>query len=471
MTKRQKRKYLIIVLIIIAIFLCLALFLVYRTEIANSVVEYDESVEDQNNSIIEYDESDESLINPLMGYAPSADSEELVVDSSLVYIDITWAELEPEEGMFDFDAIAEENYIEKWRSEGKKAVLRFICDLPDYEEHRDIPEWLYELTGDGEDYDIEYGKGYAPDYNNEIFIQYHEKALKAIGDFFAEMDFVKYVELGSLGHWGEWHVLAESDLPGMPDTETREIYVSHYEESFPYAKLLMRRPFAELPEEAGVFNDMTGAEEDTEEFLDWIEEGGEYTQTGEADGIKAVPDIWESAPVGGEFTSSIPMEDMLSDNIDDTIGLIEDTHMTFIGPKVPEINEDENYLKSWADEILKHLGYRYYVSRFEYGQSGNSIDVNITITNGGVAPVYFEFIPCIYVMEKDKGVIVKRIELDIDLREIAQDESENAGFELDEEFLGDDYEIYAGIEDPATNEPEIYLMMDAERNGKLSRLK
>ena len=30
----------------------------------------------------------------------------------------------------------------------------------------DIPEWLYERTGDGVFYDTEYGKGYCPDYSN-----------------------------------------------------------------------------------------------------------------------------------------------------------------------------------------------------------------------------------------------------------------------------------------------------------------
>ena len=36
----------------------------------------------------------------------------------------------------------------------------------------DIPQWLYDKTDHaGTWYDMEYGKGYAPDYNNEQMIQ------------------------------------------------------------------------------------------------------------------------------------------------------------------------------------------------------------------------------------------------------------------------------------------------------------
>ena len=40
-----------------------------------------------------------------MGYAPSAWYEKVSEDISLLYMDITWAELEPEEGVYDWEAI------------------------------------------------------------------------------------------------------------------------------------------------------------------------------------------------------------------------------------------------------------------------------------------------------------------------------------------------------------------------------
>ena len=64
--------------------------------------------------------TDEYLHNPMMGFAPNADYIEAVGDNTLVYVEITWRKLEPEEGKFDFSAIEEENNLDRWRKEGEK---------------------------------------------------------------------------------------------------------------------------------------------------------------------------------------------------------------------------------------------------------------------------------------------------------------------------------------------------------------
>lgn len=129
-------------------------------------------------------------------------------------MDITWAELEPEEGIYDWTSIEQENQLARWQQEGKHLILRFVCDIPGEERHMDIPKWLYEKTGEaGTWYDGEYGKGFAPDYNNAELIACHAKAVEALGTHFGTDGLVAYVELGSLGHWGEWHVNYEEMEP------------------------------------------------------------------------------------------------------------------------------------------------------------------------------------------------------------------------------------------------------------------
>ena len=111
-----------------------------------------------------YEKTEEIFGNPLMGYAPCAWEETIGEDISLLYMDITWAELEPEEGKYDWEKIERENQTDRWREEGKHLVLRFVCDIPGEEKHMDIPQWLYDKTDHaGTWYDMEYGKGYAPD--------------------------------------------------------------------------------------------------------------------------------------------------------------------------------------------------------------------------------------------------------------------------------------------------------------------
>lgn len=49
-----------------------------------------------------YDTVDAVFRNPMMGFAPNADYFDAVGDNTLVYMDVTWREFEPEEGVFDF---------------------------------------------------------------------------------------------------------------------------------------------------------------------------------------------------------------------------------------------------------------------------------------------------------------------------------------------------------------------------------
>ncbi|WP_051226429.1 DUF4832 domain-containing protein [Butyrivibrio sp. MC2013] len=418
--------------------------------------------------VIHYNDSDEILINPYIGYVVCADDDRNIVDSSLVYIDITWAELEPYEGVYALDEIAKANHIAKWKEEGRHAVLRFVCDIPGKEPHRDMPDWL---TGkiSGTDYDMTYGRGYSPDYNDEVLIEYHAKAIKALGDYFGADDFVSYVELGSLGHWGEWHVYYPAGISRIPLIDIRRLYVEPYLEAFPHARLLMRRPFAELPEAAGVYNDMTGAEEDTLVFLDWIEHGGDYDQTGERSAILPRPEIWKKAPVGGEFTSSIPMSEMLGSKYERTLRLIEDSHMSFIGPKVPEVNEDDAAYANNAYDLLNHVGYRYAISHLSIAKHGKNRKVSVTVKNTASAPIYWERELCLYVTDAG-GNIIEKYPLDVDLTHLCGGEETTCHTVLSEEYLTEDYELWVGIEDPQAELPDVYLAMDAPRNGYLSRL-
>lgn len=339
-----------------------------------------------------YDTVDNDFYNPMMGFAPRADSEEAVGDNTLVYVDVTWRELEPEEGVYDFDSIIEENHLKEWKDAGKKVVFRFLCDKPGDEEHMDIPEWIYEKTKDGTFYNTDYGKGYSPDYENKTFIKAHAAAIKALGEEFGKDTFFCYIELGSLGHWGEWHVKYDEGIERFPSEATALQYIKPYIRAFPNAKLLMRRPFrAVTTYQMGVYNDMTGAVDDTNEWINWIKKGGKYTEPKKTYKLAAYPNIWNTNPVGGEFTSSISMKRMLTTKLDRTMRLINKSHMTFIGPKCLTANKEALQYPEAASQIMKSLGYRFGVTtcKTKYNSITGSLSLTITLENHGVAPMYF----------------------------------------------------------------------------------
>ena len=171
--------------------------------------------------------SNEVVSNPLMGYAPAATEETVTDDVTLLYVDITWRELESQEGVYNWDDIESENQFDRWRSEGKHLVLRFILDYPSNEKHKDIPDWLYNRLDDSGDwYDSEYGKGFSPNYESKVLIAAYEKAVQAMGERWGDDEFISFIELGGLGHWGEWHVDSTAGIRQLPDESVREQYVT-----------------------------------------------------------------------------------------------------------------------------------------------------------------------------------------------------------------------------------------------------
>lgn len=412
-------------------------------------------------TIKQYKESQAAFGNPLMGYVPSAWYNEVSEDISLLYMDITWAELEPEEGVYNWASIDEENQISRWRKEGKHLVFRFVCDIPGEEAHMDIPEWLYEKSGKaGKWYDGEYGKGFAPDYNNPTIISCHEQAVKALGEHFGQDGLISYVELGSLGHWGEWHVNYSEGIQRIPREAVREKYILPWTEAFPDARILMRRPFASAEKYGfGLYNDMTGQPEATQSWLGWINNGGKYDQTGEKNVIVPMKDFWKTAPSGGEFTSSLSMEEMLDTNLSGTVEMIREAHTTFLGPKIP----DENYVDGYK-EVLKNMGYRLWVSMAELKNTAKGSRLKLTWENSGVAPMYKEWPVYVYI-EDESGKLVEKSRISIKISSLLPGEKATTLTALETERLNSllekGYRLSVGIEDPMTELPCVRFAMEA----------
>lgn len=412
-------------------------------------------------TIKQYKESQAAFGNPLMGYAPSAWYNEVSEDISLLYMDITWAELEPEEGVYNWASIDEENQISRWRKEGKHLVFRFVCDIPGEEAHMDIPEWLYEKSGKaGKWYDGEYGKGFAPDYNNPTIISCHEQAVKALGEHFGQDGLISYVELGSLGHWGEWHVNYSEGIQRIPREAVRDKYILPWTEAFPDARILMRRPFASAEKYGfGLYNDMTGQPEATQSWFDWINNGGEYDQTGEKNVIVPMKNFWKTAPSGGEFTSSLSMEEMLDTNLSGTVEMIREAHTTFLGPKIP----DENYVDGYK-EVLKNMGYRLWISMAELKNTAKGSRLKLIWENSGVAPMYKEWPVYVYI-EDESGKLVEKSRISIKISSLLPGEKATTLTALETErlnsFLEKGYRLSVGIEDPMTELPCVRFAMEA----------
>ena len=356
--------------------------------------------------------------NPLMGYAPDSGNTAQCEKSNLVYLSLTWAEWEPEEGVYDTEGFEKKCNIRRWKEEHKHAVLRFVCDIPGDRDHIDIPQWLYDRTGNGVHYDTQIGRGYSPDYTDKLFMERHDLALKALAEYCNRDHFVAFVELGSLGHWGEWHATGNSGESLMPGEDICSQYAAGYSDNFINARLLMRRNYeVAVKGKMGFYNDMLGDKDSTEEWLEWMKNGGSQHTGDEPLPLRRVVNAGREQPIGGEFTSSIPMEDMLLEDIGDVLAAVSSSHMTFIGPKTPDLT-DEAYALA-AESVLRRMGYRIYVSglKTRYDYSGNSIELQLTFNNAGNAGFYFDWPVTVYIYDGDKKQIFWE-GLPLDLRDL-----------------------------------------------------
>lgn len=419
--------------------------------------------------IFELEDNGEILSNAGVGLAPWAKNEAtLNMDTELVYIDLSWAEWEPSEGKFDEEYFETKNHIEEYKKQGRQAVFRFYMDYPSEEKHMDIPQWLYKkIKRDGTWYDNSYGKGFSPNYNNEILIEYHKKAIEALANKYGNDDFFIYIELGSIGHWGEWHVNYEEGVEKLPDYEIRKQYITPYTENFKNSTFLMRYSIGESKEyNCGLYNDMLGDMEETEYWFDGMNGNQIWDQTNKNELVNNL-ETWKVLPIGGEFASSYDNSYFLKEHLDITLLLLKKSHQSFIGPKIIiDEKNSEDYSKA-MNEILKILGHRIYAQEVEIEQiNGQKLKITANITNSGIAPIYEETQLAFSVYDISGNLITKAVSTDFDARTVLPDEVEITESYIDtSNFEKGQYYLCMSLEDKETGEPIVELPMDSYKDN------
>lgn len=426
-----------------AMALCVAVIAVSASSIANQV--WQASMLKTFTPV----QSNAVLLSPGMGYAPWADADETeTMETTLVYVELRWAEWEPTEGVYDVDFVMDEFNLDTYRAQDRQVVFRFVCDEPGDADHIDIPEWLYLKTGDGQHYATDYGMGYSPNYANETFIQAHARAIEALGYAFGGDDFFHYIELGSLGHWGEYHVNVAQGVSPLPYYDVRERYIAPYMTAFPAAHYMMRYPLLETTKHGfGLYNDMTGDPGETEYWLAQMQ-GGVWEQTGLPEQSNCV-DTWKHAPVAGEYASTYADSYFLHDNLSETLELLRRSHQSIIGPKIIVDESEEDYAAA-SQQVLTTIGYRFTATQVTIDLAEeNAIGIRVQLGNNGCAPIYD---PCglrLQLYDHDGECIWSQRMEDVDLCQLLPGEVMTCDATVAREGLDDDeqYILTICIED------------------------
>lgn len=412
------------------------------------------------------------VANPLKGLVAWGENYRQDPYLGFAYVPVYWDELEPKQGGYDFAALEERCHFARWQADGVRLILRLVADDPTEGDTMEIPQWLYDaMEGAGTWYNNDYGQGFSPDYENEVFRQAHRAMIAALGQRYADDPRVAFVELGSLGHWGEWHVDTDAGIQPFPTQEITDGYVQDYLAVFAPQRLLLRRPYTIGRDRGlGLYNDSFGLPDSHAQWLSWIADGYESDQNGEW--LPGMPDFWRTAPSGGELS---PEEAdgwyFTAAQFPTTLDLLRQSHTTFLGPNTPKDGELTGTEAENLRTFVAEMGYTLGVRRCAVwrGAVSRTLQADLTWENTGLAPLYADW-PLALELRDEAGQTAWTGRTPAPLSTWGPG-SHTVSLALPgtAALPKGHYSLWVGIVDPLTDAPGVALQMDAPRDGSLYR--
>jgi hypothetical protein len=142
--------------------------------------------------------------------------------SDIVFFRIGWAYLEPEEGKYNW--VVTDRIAEEWVKKGKRVAFCWVVCYPGWQ---DTPLWVKEAGARGVAYNavaeaaqrgfsyksaswmdqqgIGFTDTWVPCYDDPVFLEKFRAFLKAAAERYDGKPWVEFVQIGSLGSWGEGH--------------------------------------------------------------------------------------------------------------------------------------------------------------------------------------------------------------------------------------------------------------------------
>lgn len=132
-----------------------------------------------------------------------------------VYLRLAWSYLEPEEGRFQWAVI--DPIISKWTGKGLGIAFRITCretGVDILQQQYATPRWVIEAGAKGGHYRARQPTGpegpWEPVYDDPVFLAKLDHFLAAFAARYDGQPWLRYVDIGSIGDWGEGHTVAGS---------------------------------------------------------------------------------------------------------------------------------------------------------------------------------------------------------------------------------------------------------------------
>ncbi|RLD98595.1 MAG: hypothetical protein DRI92_03650 [Aquificota bacterium] len=328
---------------------------------------------------VRFSEREEPLPNPLKGWVIWGEDHITPPQPVTLFFSYrSWRQLEPEEGQYDFESWEREVW-QYWVERGMKVIFRVYLDYPG--RPVGVPQWLVDQGVELSEYD-EYGGGWSPDYENPLLLEKVKDLIVALGERYDDDPRVGFLDVGILGHWGEWHTYPREELFASASVQ-REV-MNTFLAVFSNKKMMLRYPTVWTAKQRFGYRDDCFLT-DTEGPEDWYF----FSRIRSAN----AEEVWKTQPFGGEFCGGgAGAIEGTVEQPDECLRLIREGHFSHLGPAGGSIEAQDDAHQQTIDSMLKLMGYRFVIREADLPETalgGNTLQIKFTVENTGVAPFYY----------------------------------------------------------------------------------
>lgn len=158
-----------------------------------------------------------------------------------LYLRLAWAYLEPEEGKFDWSYI--DDVVNKYVPLGYGISFRISCketgpapgSVPIEVDgiRYATPYWVKKAGAKGIDRPSHGSPSWTPEWNDPVFLEKLDNFHKAFAEKYDGKPWVRYIDVGSIGEWGEGHTHFSTQVPPTAvEVKTHmQLHLKHYKKS------------------------------------------------------------------------------------------------------------------------------------------------------------------------------------------------------------------------------------------------
>ena len=404
-------------------------------------------------------ESNELLANPGMGWQTfyqfaDEDPNLAGLPSGSAYIRFYWRDLEPVEGKIDFAKL--DAMLAHAKRVGQKMGFRVMIACTDSNIPSGAPDWLRAKGCKGYEYRYQ-GKGrtyWVPDFDDPIFKEAHFRLIRELGKRYDGHPEVDYVDIGSVGLWGEWH-MSETGLQ-MPPMKTRLEIIDAYLKAFPRSLKLALIGDTEAMKQA--LSRGCGWRADC---LGDYSKGWNHMQDAYPKLVKesSAESVWKGAPVAWETCGD--MNHWVKEGWD-VRGIFDYAlayHASYVNNKSQPIPEGK---KPEVERLIRRLGYRLVLRSLEYSPKlvrGGKFVAKMQWENVGVAPPYRDYYLAFEFRNKQGKSLVAMTKASIK-GWLPGKKTVAVTIAIPKQMPKGQYEIALGVVDPATKKPAVRLAIE-----------